>query len=867
MPSDIRQVVLLPDITLLFMTPSLGSVFFYRPAWIPRDNVVMKNVLKQIQSSIAILFEQTARLCAAGDAAGAKHAYQQWLTEHGDSPLAHAVYFNLGVLQAETNELPAAERSYRSALNHQPDFLQAAFNLGTTLEKQQRFVEALASWENLLALPDTVSGEKLDLLILALNGRGRLLEDLKRYSEAEAEFTRSLLLKPDQPNVIHHWLHLRQKQCNWPVLSELPGLTPEKMLGYASALSMLDLSDDPELQLKAAQRYVKEKVEPDLLPLANPTGYGHRKLRIGYLSSDFKLHAVSMLTVEMLELHDREHFEIYGFCWSQDDGSALRQRVLAALDIHVPIGHLSDAQAAQCIRDAEIDILVDLQGLTAGARINILARRPAPIQVAYLGFPGTSGMPFIDYTLSDRYVLPESALTHFSEQPLYLPEVFQVCDRQRPVGPTPTRASCGLPEDAFVFCAFNNNHKYTPELFTVWLNILRRTPNSMLWLLADNESVQPNLLAFCAQNDIAAERLVFAPRALPPDYLARYRIADLFLDCFPFNGGTTVNDALWMGLPVLTRSGRTFASRMAGSLLHNTGLEELVVENFEDYENLAVALATQPARLADIKSRLSAARENSELFSTAEQVRKIETMFCQIASYEPEKDMSAKKSSRTGEQTAAAATSTIAVTAPVQSDAKRFLHVGCGPQRKASTTRGFNSDDWIELRLDINEEVQPDIVGTMTDMSRVADASVDAIFSSHNIEHLFPHEVPLALQEFIRVLKANGFAVITCPDLKSVCALVAEDKLIEPAYQSAAGPIAPIDILYGHRPEIAMGNTYMAHRCGFTEKVLVSSLQAAGFATVISITRPESFDIWAVASKSPRSADEMRALAAVHFIK
>lgn len=197
--------------------------------------------------------------------------------------------------------------------------------------------------------------------------------------------------------------------------------------------------------------------------------------------------------------------------------------------------------------------------------------------------------------------------------------------------------------------------------------------------------------------------------------------------------------------------------------------------------------------------------------------------------------------------------------------AKTFLHVGCGPQRKESTTRGFNTDEWIELRLDINEAVQPDIVGTMTNMSGVADASVDAIFSSHNIEHLYPHEVPVALDEFLRVLKPDGFVVITCPDLKSVCALVADDKLTEPAYISPAGPIAPLDILYGHRPPMADGNLYMSHRCGFTEKVMSATLQTAGFLMVATIARPTVFDLWAVASKSARSEDEIRALAMAHF--
>ena len=198
---------------------------------------------------------------------------------------------------------------------------------------------------------------------------------------------------------------------------------------------------------------------------------------------------------------------------------------------------------------------------------------------------------------------------------------------------------------------------------------------------------------------------------------------------------------------------------------------------------------------------------------------------------------------------------------------KSFLHVGCGPQRKGATTQGFDCDKWVEIRLDINEEVNPDIIGTMTDMSGVASESMDAIFSSHNIEHLYPHEVPVALGEFVRVLKPDGFAVITCPDLQSVCALVAEGKLVEPAYQSPAGPISPIDILYGHRSSMAMGNLYMAHRCGFTEKVLMHTLRSAGFAAVATMPRPAAFDLWAIASKSLRAEDELKTLASVHFLR
>lgn len=590
------------------------------------------NIRSTAQLSLVDVINRSADLLKEKNPIGAAQLYQQWVNENKQAPLLYAALFNLGAIYSEAGDLAASEETYREALRLQPNFFQALFNLGTVLEKQKRFDEALASWAKIFTqLKGNLTGDQRDLLILALNNSGRLLETLKRYPEAETVLTQSLKVDTEQPKVIHHLVNIRQRQCKWPVLSPLPGLPAEKLLAAASALSMLDLSDDPARQLEAAHRYVEEHVVPGLTALAPVEGYQHGRLRIGYLSSDFSLHPVSMLMVELFELHDREHFEIYGFCWSPNDGSALRQRVITALDHHVPIGHLSDEEAAQCIRAAEIDVLVDLQGLTAGARLNILARRPAPVQVAYLGFPGTSGMPFIDYVLCDRYVVPEATVEQgFTEKPLYLPEVFQVCDRKRPVSVPLSRLEYGLPEEAVVFCAFNNNHKYTPELFQVWLNILSQVPNSVLWLLADNPTVEKNLRSFCEERQIATDRLIFAPRVLPPDYLARYKVADLFLDCFPFNGGTTVNDALWMGLPVITCPGRAFASRMAGSLLSSLGLEELVTSSFSHYEQLAVELANQPERLKALRERLAHNRDASPLFQTERQARHIEQLFTRI---------------------------------------------------------------------------------------------------------------------------------------------------------------------------------------------------------------------------------------------
>lgn len=781
--------------------------------------------------------------------------YECWIAGNQGFPIRYMALFNLAVIYSDIGKHELAEVNYKEAIKINTRFYSAYFNLGNVLEKQNRPDEALIAWGSIVSkLSNQVVGEEKNILLLALNTSGRLLESLRRYPEAELMLERSLLLDPDQPKVIHHFVNLRQRQCKWPVLEPLPDLSSEQLFDAASALSTLDLTDDPVAQLAAAQRYLADMPE-DLEQLCHPSDrYDHKKIKIGYLSSDFSLHPVSMLMVEVFELHNRDQFEVYGFCWSPNDGSPLRQRVISAFDHYIPIKELSDCEAAKLIKEYEIDVLIDLQGLTAGARALILARRPAPVQIAYLGFPGTSGMDFIDYVICDRYIFQEEYSDCYTEKPLYMSEVFQVCDTKREVGQTLSRKEYGLPEDAIVFCAFNNNHKYTPELFSVWLNILKSVPDSVLWLLADHPSVEKGLKLLCNKAGVSSDRLIFAPRVFPSDYLARYKSADLFLDCFPFNGGTTVNDALWMGLPVITYSGRSFASRMAGSLLKNMGLNELITDSFAEYENLAIALASTPSKLEGIKNKIELAKPSAALFNSKHQVKELEKILLDTVGY--------PDSSHFLENSEAEASLT-----NLTEIRKKFLHVGCGMLTKESTTFGFKTGAWDEVRFDINEAVKPDVLGTMTDLSNIADKSMDAIFSSHNIEHLFPHEVPVALKEFFRVLNDDGFLVITCPDLKSVCALVAEDKLAEPAYYSPSGPISPIDILYGHRAAMAAGNHYMAHKCGFTEKVLNSALQSAGFTMVLTIAIPSSFALWSIASKSVKTEDEMRALAALHFTR
>lgn len=570
------------------------------------------------------LFSQAEALAQEGQPAKVRALYEEWIAANPGHPLAHAALFNLGCSQMYSAP-EVAEASFREALRLLPNFLQALYNLGTTLERLGRIPEALEAWARLTALPDTSTGLEREMLLLGLNHSGRVLEQQRRFREAEEVLSRSLRVDPTQRKVIHHWVHLRQKQCAWPVLAEMPGLDRETLQDAASALAMLDITDDPEVQLSAARRFVAEHITPGLERLAKPGGHEHKRLRIGYLSSDFCLHPVAMLMVELFERHNRDRVEVYGYCWSREDGSELRRRVIAALDHHVPIGDMNDEQAARRIRADEIDVLIDLHGPTAGARPNILARRPALVQASYLGFPGTSGMPCIDYVLCDREVLPQATLPHMTEKPLYLPEVFQVCDTRRPASPAPSRAACGLPETGTVFCVFNNSHKITPEMFGTWLNILTRVPESVLWLVADDPNVRENLSRVAEERGLAG-RILFAPRAAPPDYLARYATADLFLDCFPFNGGTTANDALFMNLPIVTLRGRAFASRMAGSLLRHLGLGELVADSLQQYEDLAVEVGSDPARLAALRQHLATARKDAALFDTARQARNIEDL-------------------------------------------------------------------------------------------------------------------------------------------------------------------------------------------------------------------------------------------------
>ena len=566
-------------------------------------------------------------LVERGCAPDAALLYETWIA-HSVSPLQHVACFNWGTVLGAIGRHADAERAYQRALALSPGFHQARLNLAHQLEHLARTDEALAEWQTVVDRADAA----LELRLHALNNMARLLEQQRRYDQAEDCMRTSLALKAAQGDVIQHYVHLRQKKCAWPVYETVGELTHNQMLLGTSVLAMLGESDDPALQLLVAQRFVHERTpKPPAVPfhVGQPPREG--KIRIGYLSGDLCMHAVGLLAVELFELHDRSRFEVHAFSWSRDDGTPLRARLCAAIDHYVPLAGVDDATAAKLIAQSGIDVLVDLQGLTNGARPAIVGMRGAPIQVSYLGLPGTCGLPGVDYILADRFVMPPELQPYMTERPIYLPRCYQVSDRQRIAAPAPTRSTYGLPDDAFVFCSFNNTFKFTEGMFNCWMRILQQVPGSVLWLLADNPWALANLQAVADAHGIARERLILAPRVAPPEYLARFQLADLMLDTFPYNAGTTANDALWMGLPIVTYAGRSYISRMAGSLLNAVGLPELVTFSLPDYERLAVQLGRNPLRMRSYKRYLAEQGRQSDLFNVTQLVRDIEEQFERLA--------------------------------------------------------------------------------------------------------------------------------------------------------------------------------------------------------------------------------------------
>ncbi len=530
---------------------------------------------------------------------------------------------NRGIALQELNRRDEALASYDRALALQPLHAQALNNRGTVLAELGRPGEALGSYGRALAVRPGFAD--------ALNNRGTMLTDLGRHAEASSDFERLLSVDPGYPYAAGQLMNARIHASAWDgydAMLERLAAGIDAGRRAVTPLVFLSLSPSPARQLRCARIFAADRYRPAAAGLWNGEVYDHSRIRVAYLSADFSGHIVASLIADLIERHDASLFEITALSFGTAASDGFRARIAAASGRFVDVRDRSDRQVAALLRSLEIDIAVDLNGYTRHGRTGILAFRPAPIQVNYLGYPGSSGTGYIDYIIADRVVIPPEAASFYSEAVIHLPDTYLPCDStRREAGRTPSRAEAGLPADGFVFCCFNKHFKITPPVFDVWMRLLRRIEGSVLWLPAGAGASAENLRLAAASRAVAPERLVFAPPAPLEDHLARHRLADLFLDTSPFNAHSTAGDALWAGLPVVTWLGRSFAGRVAASLLRAAGLPELVAADLAAYEALAGALAADPARLAALRARLAASRETAAIFDMDRLCRHIESAY------------------------------------------------------------------------------------------------------------------------------------------------------------------------------------------------------------------------------------------------
>jgi protein O-GlcNAc transferase len=593
------------------------------------------------------LFEQGAAAHRAGNLVQAEKLYRQLLrADAGYFPALHM----LGFLKAQqghydqaipllnkavkanpgdgaarahhAHALMAAQRfdealaAYDRMLAAQPDNFEALYNRGVILSQQQRFEEALAPLDRALALQPAAAP--------VLYNRGVVLAGLARYREALDSYDRALALDPGYTPALANRAMAALNLCDWARVAEP---APELAVQIAPPLTFLGISGDKQLQLQCAAGTVRALVPKSVSPLWNGEKYRHDRIRLAYVSADFREHAVAFQLAPLIERHDRTRFQVIGVATGLSDDSAIRARLVKGFDRFHDFAALNSDEIARRLREMEIDIAIDLGGHTGLTRLQIFSHRPAPVQASWLGYPGTTGAPFIDYLIADSVVAPFEHQPFFSEQLVHLPDTYFPTDPARPSGTAPSRAEAGLPETGFVFCSFNNGWKITRPVFEVWMRLLAAVPGSVLWLKQPPADARANLEREAAGRGINPARLVYADTVALDVHLARHALADLFLDTLPYNAHATAADALGAGLPVLTCEGDAFAGRVATSLLQAVGLPELVTESLEAYEARALELAHDPAQLQALVEKLRRNLSTAPLFDAERFARNIEIAY------------------------------------------------------------------------------------------------------------------------------------------------------------------------------------------------------------------------------------------------
>jgi len=598
------------------------------------------------------LFGRATALKLMGRMEEARAGYDAVLAK---MPGAPGALNNRGEVLLALSRPDEALKDFERALSFKPDFPPALLGRGIALQRLHRSNDALVCFERACALwPDSPDvffhrglvlaqmGYPLEALldydrtialqpdsVAAINNRSVTLIALRRFAEAAKGYAMLDQLVPGNAQSLSGLAGAAMHACDWTRRQEFSEkiavairaghreIQPGTALGYLS---------DPALLLVCAKNAMKS------LPSASGPLWKHKpfsgeKIKLAYCSADFYSHATSRLMAGLFERHDRRRFEVIGISFGPDDSSPMRGRVVKAFDQFHDVRLKSERDSAALIAGLGVDIAIDLKGLTADSRPGIFVWRPAPVQVNYLGYPGTMGADFMDVIIADPVVLPMAQQAFYTEKIVHLPDCYQVNDASRAVAPAPTRAEAGLPASGFVFCCHNNNWKITGPIFDVWMRLLRAVPDSVLWLLQDNEEAALNLRREAQTRGMTAARLIFASRVSPEEHLARHRLADLFLDTLPYNAHTGASDALWVGVPPVTLKGESFHGRVAASILCAIGLPELVAETLTDYESLALALATDGPRLAALREKLEANRNTAPLFDTARFTRNLEAAY------------------------------------------------------------------------------------------------------------------------------------------------------------------------------------------------------------------------------------------------
>ena len=568
------------------------------------------------------LFFQATDLFDAEDYAGAERLLRQALTL---VPERSSILGNLAAALFKQDKVAEAAVIARRALALDAENAAALLTLASAHLTLGRLDQALAAFDRLVALTPADAE--------AWAGRAKVMFDLSRWSDAVACYDRVLALVPGYEHIKGQRVFARLQAADWDGIEDDAAevvADVRRSLPASPPFQFLAISDSAADQ-KACIAAFTVRHAASGPPEWTGERHAHDRIRIAYMSPDFRDHAMTFLAAGLFEHHDRDRFETIALSLGPDDGSEMRRvRLPAAFERFIDVRANSDAEIVALIRDLEVDICIDLAGHTTDSRTGVLAARPAPVQVNYLGFPATMGAAHYDYIIGDRVVIPEESRSSYTENVVYLPDCYQANDDRRPLPEPPSRALAGLPEEGFVFCCFNGAYKLRPTVFDVWMRLLGSVPGSILWLVARDAVANDRLRAEAQRRGTNPGRLIFARSVPYAEHLARFQLADLFLDTIPYNGGATTSDALWCGVPVVTCSGEAFASRMAASLLNAVGKPELAVGNLDEYEALALRLAQDPAHLNSLKAHLAEHRSAFALFDTVRFTRNLEAAYVQM---------------------------------------------------------------------------------------------------------------------------------------------------------------------------------------------------------------------------------------------